>query len=194
MIDSAPQVAASTETRGIQEPFHPTVLGSIVGSVGATAFVLINRNELPEPWPMIALGAWALVLAAVIFAVFLRPRRLLDPGPPGPYAGLVYSGSIVGMLVVMAGGRAVLEAADRPELQPAVVVIAVGLHFVPFARTFRVPVFASLGWSVTALGVLGLVGGLIGGAVPAAAAATITGLVMLVAIARTAWTEPGGLR
>ncbi|WP_169333391.1 hypothetical protein [Demetria terragena] len=163
--------------------------GSIIGTIGATAFVLINRSELPGAWPEIALGAWLVALAVTIFAVFVRPRRLTDPGPPGPYAGLIYSGSIAGMLALMAIGRVVLDAVDRPELQPAVVVIAVGAHFVPFAKTFNVPIFATLGWTVTALGVIGLLSGLIGGAVPAAVAATLTGIVMLTAIARSAWTQ-----
>lgn len=177
-------------TRGLAAPMHPTVLGSIVGSAGASAFVLVNRGTLPEPWPVVALVAWVIALAVTIYAVLLRPRRLVDPGPPGKYAGLVYTGSIIGMLVVMAAGRAVLVAIDRAELQPAVVVIAVGLHFVPFARAFNVPVFASLGWTITGLGVMGLVIGLVSGAVPAAAAATGTGLVMLAFIARTAWADP----
>ena len=60
-----------------------------------------------------------------------------------------------------------------------VVVVAVGLHFVPFAWAFRAPIFGWIGWSLTGIGVAGLVGGLVAGAEPVRAAAVLTGLVML---------------
>ncbi len=78
------------------------------------------------------------------------------------------------------GGHALLVALDRVELQPAVVVLAVGLHFVPFAAAFDAPVFARLGWTLAGLGVMGLVLGVAAGAAAVAAAAVLAGPTLLV--------------
>ncbi|KNX39597.1 hypothetical protein VV01_18895 [Luteipulveratus halotolerans] len=93
------------------------------------------------------------------------------------------------MLVLIAGGHAVVRSLDHPGLQPAVVALAVGLHFVPFAATFEAPIFTRLGWSVAALGVIGLGWGWASGPAAAAAAAVFAGLVMLAYIAHAAWSD-----
>jgi hypothetical protein len=165
--------------RGIAHVMHPQVLGGLIGASGATAFVHANRGALADPWPMIALIAWSVLLLIFIWKALLQPRQLPALAPPSPWAGLVYGGCVLGMLAVMAGGMAILTAIGRPELQPGVVVAAVGLHFVPFATTFRAPVFGFLGWSLTAIGLLGLGLGLASGAAAVAGAAVLTGLVML---------------
>lgn len=174
---------ATAPSRGVQQLLHPVVLGSIIGSAGASAFVHVNRGLLPGYGPTVALVAWAVALAVVVWVVLLRPRTLPRTPAPAPRAGLVYVAAVVGMLVLMSLGRLALAALGHEDLQPAVVVLAVGLHFVPFARAFRAPVFGTLGLVVAALGVLGLVAGLVAGAVLAAAAAVLTGLVMLAVIA-----------
>jgi len=159
---------------------HPQLIGTVIGAIGATAFVHANRGTLPGPWPVIAVLAWAVALVTLVWAALVRPRSLPVLAPPGPRAGLVYVASVIAMLVVIAAGGAVVRAAGRPELQPVVVVIAVGLHFVPFAAAFRAPVFTVLGWCLVAIGVVGLLLGLAAGAVAVAGAAVVTGLVMLV--------------
>lgn len=177
--------------RGLAHPLHPQVLGAAVGAAGATTFVHVNASVLPGPWPGLAVGAWGLALVAWVWAVLLRPRRLRDVGPPSPGAGLVYCASVLGMLAAFAGGRAVLAALDRLELMPAVVVLAVGLHFLPFATAFGARVFAVLGWGVAALGLTGLgLGAVLGGPVPAAAAATGTGVAVLVVMVVDALRAP----
>lgn len=175
-----------TPQRGIANPLHPTVLGSLIGAGGSTAFVLVNRGGLPGAWSWLALAAWVLALGFFVWSVLLRRRMLIDPGPPHHAAGLVYVGGILGMLAIIAVGRLILERVDRPELQPAVVVLAVGLHFIPFAWAFRASIFRRIGWSVSVLGVLGLVLGVAAGAVWVDAAAVLTGLVMLVLMALNA--------
>ncbi len=164
--------------RGMAHVLHPQVLGAIIGGAGASAFVHVNRGVLPGSWATVAAAVWLAALGVWAWSVLVRPRRLRDAGPPHRLAGVVYTGAIVGMLAMFVGGHAVLDALGHTELQPAVVVLAVGLHFVPFASVFHAPVFAGLGWTLVALGLLGLVLGLIGGAVPVAAAAVVTGVVM----------------
>ena len=137
---------------------HPQLIGTVIGAIGATAFVHANRGTLPGPWPVIAVLAWAVALVTLVWAALVRPRSLPVLAPPGPRAGLVYVASVIAMLVV----------------------IAVGLHFVPFAAAFRAPVFTVLGWCLVAIGVVGLLLGLAAGAVAVAGAAVVTGLVMLV--------------
>jgi hypothetical protein len=168
--------------RGIRHVLHPQVIGALIGAGGASAFVHANRGALPEPWPTVAVLAWAAALLVWGWAVLLRSRRLSD-ARPAQRAGLVYVASVAGMLLTFAVGRRVLDAVERPELMPAVVVIGVGLHFVPFARAFAAPVFGVLGWTLAAIGVAGLLLGLLVGAVPVAAAAVATGVVMLLLIA-----------
>ncbi|GAB3266748.1 hypothetical protein GCM10027456_51230 [Kineosporia babensis] len=159
---------------------HPQVLGGLIGAAGATAFVHVNRGDLPGSWPLAAIVAWAVVLVVFVWASLLRSRHLPVLPPPGPTAGRVYGFSVLGMLVGMAGGNALLNAVGAAELQPAWVVTAVGLHFVPFAAAFQAPVFGRLGWWMTAVGVLGLGFGLIFGETAVAAAAVGAGLLMLI--------------
>ncbi len=66
------------------------------------------------------------------------------------------------MLVTINAGGRTLVALDREPLTIAVSVDAVGAYFLPFARAFRTPMFAVLGYVMTPLGLVGLVLGLDG--------------------------------
>lgn len=161
---------------------HPYILGSLIGAIGGTVFVLANRGQLPGPWPLLALIVWVLALAGYVWQVLLLPARLLPEAKrPRSRAGLIYLAAVVGMIVAIQVARAVLVGADREGLMPAAIVVAVGLHFVPFASAFRAPIFLQLGLLLSAIGTIGLVWGLTGdSAVPAAGAAVLAGLTMLV--------------
>ncbi len=177
--------------RGIRHLLHPQVVGAVIGGSGASVFVHANRGALPGARPAVAVAAWVAALLVCVWAALLRPRRLAD-ARPARWAGLVYIASVAGMLVTFAVGRRVLDAVDRSELMPAVIVIGVGLHFVPFARSFAAPVFGTLGWTLAAIGVAGLLLGLVAGAVPVAAAAVLAGLAMLLLVARDATRDAAG--
>lgn len=161
---------------------HPYRIGSIIGLVGATVFVLVNRGALPGVWSAVALVGYLVAVAFYGWAVWVRPASSLPSGqPPRRYAGLIYLASVAGMLVVFALGRLLLAQAGREELMPALVAAGVGLHFVPFAAAFRATVFLTLGWLLAAIGLVGLLVGWLGaGAAAAAAAAVVAGVVMLV--------------
>ncbi|MFX0539962.1 hypothetical protein ACQBAT_14870 [Ornithinimicrobium sp. Y1847] len=171
----------------VQQYAHPYRIGSLVGAIGATVFVLANRNALPDPWPLVALASWGLVLALYVYRVWLSPAEALPRvRPPRPRAGLIYVASVAAMILGIQVGRSFLPEADRDALMPAVIVICVGLHLVPFAQAFRAPVFALLGWAMTAIGVMGLTAGLATWTGWACVAAVVTGIVMLAVMAEAA--------
>jgi hypothetical protein len=164
--------------RGFRHVRHPQVLGSVIGAIGASAFMLGSRGTMTGPWPTATLGLWLVAILAYACVVLVRPRTFADSAGPRPRAGLVYVASVVGMFVVIAGGSAILRGLDHADIVVSLVAVAVGLHFLPFASAFRAPVFAVIGTVVAGCGVAGLV---IGWFAPAAAvaAAVAAGLAML---------------
>ena len=172
--------------QGLQRMADPRCWGPIIGAVGASVFVHANRHQLPHAASIAAVVLWTAALAASLWAVYLMPRRFPPPRPLPRRAGWVYLSSVVVMIAVIQAGRAILHTAERPDVAPAIIVIAVGLHFLPFARAFRTPMFARLGIVMTALGGMGLLLGLAWTATAAAAAAVTSGLVMLVVITEDA--------
>lgn len=169
--------------RGVHRIWDPRVWGTIIGAVGATVFVWSNRGALPAPIPLVATLAWAAALLLYLTFVFVTPRTFGPMQPVGAKAGLVYLGSVAGMLVLIQVGTLVLNNAGKTELGPSLTVIAVGLHFLPFAAVFHTPMFIPLGTIMAALGTAGLVLGWNLDVRAGASAAVIAGLVMLILIA-----------
>lgn len=201
---SSPQFSAAptvTRARGIERIWHPGVWGTIVGAVGATVFVTSNRGVLPAPWPVIAVVLWAVALLGYLVCVFLLRRAFVDisrggdsPGVRvGAKAGVAYIVSVVGMLVLMQVGSRLLDGAGLGDLRPALVVAAVGLHFIPFAAAFHTPMFMSLGLLMTVVGITGLLLGWLWDERAAGGAAVVAGIVMLVMISLDAlrWSKTG---
>ena len=125
------------------------------------------------------------MLAYVLF-VFAWPRVFVEMDAVGPRAGVVYLGSVVAMLVLIRLGSALLPDARVDDLRPALIVVAVGAHFLPFARAFHTPMFTVLGSIMVALGTAGLGLGWWWDERAAAASAVVTGVVMLAVIATDA--------
>lgn len=180
-------------TRGLKHPMHPQVQGSVIGMVGATFFMLISLQELPAPWPTVGYVLWACLLGACFSAVFLRRRHLPILPPPASNAGLVYGVSTLAMVALIVAsphivrGLGALTGTDGTPAQPAIVVLAVGLHFLPFATAFRAPVFGALGGGLAVVGLLGAALGLFLGAPWGAAAAVVAGALMLVVMTADAF-------
>lgn len=126
----------------------------MVGGAGATVFVMASRGELPDPWPVFAVLAWAAVLWAA-WCAFVQPRVFTDSRPVGARAGVTDLGSVVGMLVLIEVGGGLLGDAGRDGLLPALIVLAVGLHFLPFAAAFDTAMFSVLS-AIAVLGATGL--------------------------------------
>lgn len=168
-----------SSARGIERLGDPRVSGSVIGAVGGSVFVLANRGALSRPWPVVVLAVWAIALALYLWSAFFAVR--LFPPLPGPRrgAGLVYVAGVLGMLGLMVVGSQLLRVQGRVELQAAVVVLAVGLHFLPFSWAFRAPVFALLGSLLAGLGVAGLVLGWAWDPTAPSVVAVLAGLGML---------------
>jgi hypothetical protein len=172
-----------TRTRGILRIGDPRVWGTIIGAIGATVFVMANRGALVEPWPAVAVTAWALSLAAYLAFVFMVPRHFGPAEPVRARAGFVYLGSVAGMLAVIALGTLALTSAGRVDLRPALIVVAVGAHFLPFATAFHTPLFIRLGAIMVAAGAVGLLLGWFWDGRAASIAAVVSGISMLIVIA-----------
>lgn len=172
--------------RGSERLGDPHVWGTSVGAAGATVFVMANRGALADPWRTGAAALWAGAVVAYVWFVFVVPRIFDEPQPPAPRAGLIYGSSVVGMLVLIRAGSTLADHAGRSALRPSIIVVAVGMHFLPFAMTFHTPVFKVLGSIMVALGTAGLALGWARSDNSAAAAAVASGIVMLVVIAADA--------
>jgi hypothetical protein len=73
----------------------------------------------------------------------------------------------------------VLSRIHRPELGVPWVALIVGVHFLPFAKAFRLPDFQPLAWTLIALA---LIGGVLAVAVGATAGAFVAGVLSGVAL------------
>ncbi len=180
------ETSRPTRQRGVQRLWDPRVWGTTIGAAGGTVFVMVNRAELGDPWTTVAALVWLVAFAAYLWFVLVAPRWFEAPAPIGRYAGLVYVGSVVGMLVLIRLGSALLDEAGRGELRPALIVVAVGLHFLPFAAAFATPMFTRLGAVMAGIGAVGLgVGWVYADA--AASAAVVAGIVMIAVITADAF-------
>jgi hypothetical protein len=99
---------------------------------------------------------------------------------------VVYTASVVAMLVLIRFATTALGALGAEHLRPAAIAVAVGLHFLPFAWAFPSAsrLFGVLGVVVATLGAAGLALGLLGTPTAGAAAAVLAGLTMLALITR----------
>ncbi|MGJ6979684.1 hypothetical protein ACSDQ9_04015 [Aestuariimicrobium soli] len=168
---------------GLQRLGDPRVFGTLIGAIAASAFVFANRGTLPAPWPLICLLVWLVAILGYLASNLLVRRYWLPLTPPTPRAGLVYLASVVAMVAVFVIGRLLLP--DRlAHLQVSIVTMAVGAHFLPFAKAFAQPFFTRLGATMLVQGAVGFVLGFFWHDGPAALA-VFTGLTILVM--QTSW-------
>lgn len=180
-------------SRGLQRPADPRCWGALVGALGASVFVHANRGRLPDVASTGAVVLWSGAVVAFVWAVFVVPRLFPRLRPLPRSAGWVYLASVAGMIALIQVGQVALRAIGNADVAPGVIVLAVGLHFLPFARAFVTPMFTRLGLIMTVLGVVGLVVGLAWTPTATAGVAVLTGLVMLVVITHDALRDRSGL-
>lgn len=160
-------------------------------------FALANRGALDRPWPTVVLVAWAIAFAAYLWSAFFAVRPFPPLPAPRRGAGLVYVAGVLGMLGLMAAGSELLRSQGPVELQVSVVVLVVGLHFLPFAWAFHARVFALLGSLLAGLGVTGLILGWACSPLATDVVAVLAGLGMLAVLVASACdqlVQPRGRR
>jgi hypothetical protein len=163
----------------------------LIGAIAGLVFVLVNAGGFAGPVDVVLRVLGVAAFAAVTWFGVLRPAAG-RPGPePAPGVLRTYLICVAGEVVAIPLGALLLNRVlDRPQLTPAWVVLVVGVHFLPFARAFQVPLFRALGWTLIGVAVLGgaLALTLTPLAVPGAAVAA--GFVLL-GFAALGGTRPG---
>jgi hypothetical protein len=127
-------------------------VGSVIGAVAGLIFVLANAGDLPAA----AVFRVAGVVAFIVVLVLLRRGPAAEPPRPSRTALRTYVLCVVGEVIAIPVGALVIRSLDGPsELVVVWVVFVVGVHFLPFARTFGLPVFDPLAWTLIVLAVVG---------------------------------------
>lgn len=179
----------STSSRGygpnVGEPppwIDPRRWGSLIGLAGGMVFITGYSAVLGQiPSTVVVIAGVGLVLAA-LFAHYIRPVALGPMTRPRPVALATYGACVAGELVLISVGSQALDAAGNMAFRPALIAAVVGLHFIPFAWAFGERMFYWLGSLVLALGVTGLLAGLMGVPRAADAMAVTAGLAMQIII------------
>ncbi|MDN5893840.1 MAG: hypothetical protein L0H93_07400 [Nocardioides sp.] len=153
-------------------------MGGFIGAVGGLSFVLANAGALPGVLVLRVAGVAAFV--ALLAMLILRP----PPAPPEPSPGAirVYWACVAGEIAALPLGAAGFRALDQTDLVPAWVVLVVGVHFVPFASAFRLPMFRWLGITMILVALSGMAVTLAGVDEGARAAAAAAGVVLFGAV------------
>jgi hypothetical protein len=152
-------------------------MGSVFGAVGGLVFVLVNAGALPGAlvWRLAAVVAF---LAIGWFVVVRGPQ--VDAEPPSRAALRIYLISVAAMVVGIVAGAYIIRAVlHRPDAVLVWVVFVVGLHFLPFAQAFRLPVFRWLSVSLVAVALVGFVGLAVSGEVAASWTGVAAGVLLL---------------
>lgn len=185
------ETARPHERTGSRRDALPARLGATVPIVGGIVFVTSYATELGEAW------RWPLTIAIVVLALialyflWVRPSNLgpMTPPPNASFAkeqarmGITYTVSVVAMIVGISLLTQLAEANGMGHLRPSIIAALVGLHFFPFAWAFRVRMIAGLAVVVSALGIIGVVGGIVAGAPWAAVFAVIAGFAQVTVVA-----------
>ncbi|MHA7208162.1 hypothetical protein [Arthrobacter sp. MDT1-65] len=161
MMDLAPRgLPADSPPRFVD----PRRFGTLIGLVGACVFVF---GYTPGFSDLFAVGARVLVLvtvAATLWFLFVSPRPLGPLVPAGLRQMGVYVLCVVAEFAAIAAGTRLLGEAGAGHLQPALITLVVGVHFLPFAWAFTERMFYTLGGTLVVLGGAGLVIGTTTGA------------------------------
>lgn len=133
----------------------PERLGTLIGAVAGTAFVLANTGSSPLPvaLPLRALAVVALVV--VVAAVGRNAGPVAEVQSEVPRSFWVIVG--VEVLAIVLGCALLSGPLDRPEAAVAWIAFVVGGHFIGCARALDQPLFGWLGAALLLCGSGGLV-------------------------------------
>ena len=163
------------------------MVGPIIGVVFGLVFVLVNSGPLPSPWPIVLRVAGvvvAILLAVKIVGVLRRPGGGAEQEPNrfDRNYRLIVAAEVVGLF----GGLAIINGVlGAGEFGIAWIAVVVGVHFFGLGAIWRSVPLHVLAATLTALGILGAVLGLLTGsaAVIAGVAGVGSGAALFTAIA-----------
>jgi hypothetical protein len=156
-------------------------IAPMIGAVGGLVFILINAGELPGPVSLVIRGVGVAAFVFVLWFAVLRRRPDRAPlEPPSPRAMRIYWISVAAEAAAIPIGATVIAAAlGLPQLTVCWVILVVGVHFLPFATAFELPIFTHMGWTLVALAVVGGALTLAVSDLAAPATAILAGVVLL---------------
>ena len=167
-----------TEAPATDTSLVATRLPSLIGTGFGLLFVLMNAGGLPAPWPL------GVRTAGVALALAVAARALVGataPAPrPEPEAMRTYWRwvGIEGLAIV--AGTFLLARLGLGQFGVLWVITVVGVHFLPFATAFRRPAYATLGWILVAVALVGVLLAVLVGGSGSALVGVGAGLVLLV--------------
>lgn len=134
------------------------VTGSMVGLVFGLVFIEVNGGGLQGSWPLVGRVAGVVVTAALAAGVFWVARNGNVQGdvPEGGFTGRRYW-NIVGFEgLALFGGLVVINAAlGEPKFAVPWIALVVAVHFVVLGQAWRIPLYRTLGYVQSLLGVAG---------------------------------------
>lgn len=132
--------------RGVSESRASALRGQCVGAMvlagaglGWTLFGLSALGDVP-----LGLFLAALAIPALLAVAALSVRRSAPDVPDAPWTpGLAraFRWAVAGEIIGSLAALTVAGLLGRPEWDPALVALAVGLHFLPLARAFHRPLY-----------------------------------------------------
>ena len=155
-------------------------IGSLIGALGGLVFVILNASALSSEISIVLRIVAVVVFAVTIwYAVIRRRNEQTEQRPPASALRVYWICVAAEVAAIPLGAQVLMRVFKQPDLTPVWVVFVVGVHFLPFARAFQVPLFAALG---AALVVVAVIGGLVTVAVSplgASWAGVVAGFVLL---------------
>lgn len=143
-----------------RHPADPRRIGATIPVIGGIVFVASNGEAVGSPWRWVLLALIVALAAVALWGLHVRRTPLGRPAQLGTSSWFAYLGSVAFMLVGINLASQWAASLGHEAVRPAIIATFVGLHFLPFAWAFKVPMIALLGVVVAALGGLGVLLGI----------------------------------
>lgn len=163
------------------QPARPKDLAATAGVLGVASAAWFAWSQAGGQLPT------ALMIAAAVLGVLVGVAGFVQRGRVGghsvhhgnPAAYRTYNRALLFELLAIVLGNLALGRLGLGDYVPCWTIAVMGLHFLPLARLYGIGALRRLAVVVIAAGVLGVLAGVTGWAVPATVACGLGGLAML---------------